>query len=411
MVYNVLIVDDSNFFQVRLKEIINEHPELKVVGIAANGREAVDMARELKPDIISMDYEMPYMDGVSAIKLILSERPVPIVMFSSLTYEGARTTLDALAAGAVDFIPKNFAEVSRNSAELKRKLHETLLTFAKKSNVRVPQAAVPTPSGADASRPLPSARPQDTLGRQPPSAPAAHAPPLSANLVAPKPLDTRPPEARQAEARQAEIRQAEIRPTEPKPTAKPLRGRIRILIIGSSTGGPMALTEVLMQLGASFSVPIVVVQHMPPNFTKALAERLDRQCQVRVKEAATGDQLVPGHVYIAPGGHQLIFERGRGAIKILPGDERMNYKPSVDITFASAANEFGGAVLGVVLTGMGADGCEGARLLKGKAATIWGQDEASCVVYGMPKAVATAGLTDEVLSLAQIARKLSQELG
>lgn len=398
MVYNVLIVDDSNFFQVRLKEIINEHPELKVVGIAANGREAVDMARELKPDIISMDYEMPYMDGVSAIKLILSERPVPIVMFSSLTYEGARTTLDALAAGAVDFIPKNFAEVSRNSAELKRKLHETLLTFAKKSNVRLPPAA-PAPDTAARSPTQPAQRPstQTTPGRQAYGAPAAP----SALPVNPSPVAQKPPEARPVEARSVEAR----------PAAKPLRGRIRVLIIGSSTGGPMALTEVLMQLGANFSVPIVVVQHMPPNFTKALAERLDRQCQVRVKEAATGDQLVPGHVYIAPGGHQLIFERGRGVIKILPGDERMNYKPSVDITFASAANEFGGAVLGVVLTGMGADGCEGARLLKDKGACIWGQDEASCVVYGMPKAVASAGLTDEVLSLVQIARKLGQELG
>ncbi|HNG61259.1 MAG TPA: chemotaxis response regulator protein-glutamate methylesterase, partial [Cellvibrionaceae bacterium] len=390
MVYNVLIVDDSNFFQVRLKEIINEHPELKVVGIAANGREAVDMARDLKPDIISMDYEMPYMDGVSAIKLILSERPVPIVMFSSLTYEGARTTLDALAAGAVDFIPKNFAEVSRNSAELKRKLHETLLTFAKKSNVRVP-APTHTSSNpsADASRPVPAARPRDTQGRQPATPTPSVTPgaaPAYLNPAAHKPLETTSVDSRPNDSR----------PVESRPAAKPLRGRVRLVIIGSSTGGPMALTEVLMQLSASFSVPIVVVQHMPPNFTKALAERLDRQCQVRVKEAATGDQLVPGHVYIAPGGHQLIFERGRGVIKILPGDERMNYKPSVDITFASAANEFGGAVLGVVLTGMGADGCEGARLLKDKTATIWGQDEASCVVYGMPKAVASAGLTDEV---------------
>jgi two-component system chemotaxis response regulator CheB len=173
----------------------------------------------------------------------------------------------------------------------------------------------------------------------------------------------------------------------------------------------MALTDVLLQLKANFSAPIVVVQHMPPNFTKALAERLDRQCQLRVKEASTGDQLVPGHVYIAPGGHQLIFEKGRNAIKILPGDERMNYKPSVDITFASAANEFGAAVLGIVLTGMGADGCEGARLLKERSAVIWGQDEATCVVYGMPKAVAVAGYTDEVLSLDNVARRLAQELG
>ncbi len=399
MVYNVLIVDDSNFFQVRLKEIINEHPELKVVGIAANGREAVDMARELKPDIISMDYEMPYMDGVSAIKLILSERPVPIVMFSSLTYEGARTTLDALAAGAVDFIPKNFAEVSRNSADLKRKLHETLVTFAKKSSVRVPPAALSAapsiaPNEGPGSPRKPETRPrtQEPLGRK-----EGFAPSPMPNVSAATPVTPAQPVV--------------SAPLVQKPAGKALRGRVRLVVIGSSTGGPMALTEVLMQLGANFSVPIVVVQHMPPNFTKALAERLDRQCQVRVKEAASGDQLVPGYVYIAPGGHQLIFERGRGTLKVLPGDERMNYKPSVDITFASAANEFAGAVLGVVLTGMGADGCEGARLLKDRAATIWGQDEASCVVYGMPKAVATAGLTDEVLSLAHIARKLGQELG
>jgi two-component system, chemotaxis family, protein-glutamate methylesterase/glutaminase len=393
VVYNVLIVDDSNFFQVRLKEIINEHPELKVVGIAANGREAVDMARELQPDIISMDYEMPYMDGVSAIKLILNERPVPIVMFSSLTYEGARTTLDALAAGAVDFIPKNFAEVSRNSSELKRKLHETLLTFAKKSNVRAPQPAssppaTPRPSQSNAANA--AAQPFSPQVKRESYTP----PPANVNQPQPVPTNAQP-----------------LKPADVKPLAKPLRGRIRLVVIGSSTGGPMALTEVLMQLSASFTVPVVVVQHMPPNFTKALAERLDRQCQVRVKEAATGDQLSPGHVYIAPGGHQLIFERGRNAIKILPGDDRMNYKPSVDITFASAANEFGGGVLGIVLTGMGADGCEGARLLKDRTSVIWGQDEASSVVYGMPKAVATAGLTDEVLSLVNIARKLSHELG
>lgn len=393
MVFKVLIVDDSNFFQVRLKEIINEHPELNVVGIAANGREAVEMARDLKPDIISMDYEMPYMDGVSAIKLILDERRVPIVMFSSLTYEGAKTTLDALAAGAVDFIPKNFSEVSRNSSELKRKLHETLLTFARKSSPKppppsTPAAVTPEPSRAPPSKPL-AANPVTISNTPPISATRQSAPQVILH------------------EHQSEVSNY----AKEKPAARPLRGRIRLVVIGSSTGGPMALTEVLMQIQAGFTAPIVVVQHMPPNFTKALAERLDRQCQVRVKEAATGDQLTPGHVYIAPGGHQLIFEKGRGSIKILPGDERMNYKPSVDITFASAANEFAGGVLGIVLTGMGADGCEGARLLKDRAAVVWGQDEASCVVYGMPKAVAVAGLTDEVLSLGHIARKLSQELG
>src|SRR5690606_15146718 len=176
----------------------------------------------------------------------------------------------------------------------------------------------------------------------------------------------------------------------------------------ASTGGPVALSEVVQQLPASFSLPIILIQHMPENFTRAFAERLNKICSVSVAEASNGDVLEPGGVLVAPGGKQLIFDR-RGTGKILPGDERVSYRPSVDITFASAANVYGGAVLGIVLTGMGADGCEGARLLKQQGAVIWGQDQASCVVYGMPKAVAVAGLVDEVLPLAEIGPRLVQD--
>lgn len=359
VVYKVLVVDDSSFFQVRLKEIINEHPELNVVGVAANGQEAIDMADKLQPDIISMDYEMPYLDGVSAVRAIMAKRPVPIVMFSSMTYEGARITLDALEAGAVDFIPKNFAEVSRNSAALTRKLHETLLAFARQAKPRVV--------------PPPLAKPAEPSPRNP-------EPVLK-------------PAAKKVETPQAR---------------RNLRGKIKILIIGASTGGPVALSEVLQKLPANFPVPVVIIQHMPENFTRAFAERLDKVCAVRVAEAQDGDMLQPGQVLIAPGGKQLLLDK-RGSVKVLPGDARVSYKPSVDITFASAANSFGAAVLGVVLTGMGADGCEGARLLKEKGALIWGQDQASCVVYGMPKAIATACLTDEVLPLAEIGPRLAQD--
>lgn len=352
MTYKVLVVDDSSFFQVRLKEIINEHPELTVVGIAANGQEAIDLDDKLKPDIISMDYEMPYLDGVSAVRAILAKRKVPIVMFSSMTYEGARITLDALDAGAVDFIPKNFAEVSRNSAALKNKLHETLLLFLRKSPSK--------PAGVAAS-----------------------------------------PRAVETPARE--------RPPVPPAARRSLKNKVRIVIIGASTGGPVALTEVIQKIPENFHLPIIVVQHMPENFTKALAERLDKQCAVRVVEAKDGDQIQAGTVFVAPGGHQLLFDR-RGTIKILPGDARVNYKPSVDITFGSAANHYGGAVLGIVLTGMGADGCEGARLLKQKGAFIWGQDQASCVVYGMPKAVAVAGLTDDVISISNIGARIVQDV-
>lgn len=369
MVYKVLVVDDSNFFQARLKEIINEHPELKVVGVASNGRDAVEMAEQLHPDIISMDYEMPLMDGVSAVRAIMAKRRVPIVMFSSLTYEGARVTLDALDAGAVDFIPKNFAEVSRDSAQLKKKLHDTLLTFAKQAQPRSPAPIRPVPVPTS-----PTPAPPQSRFTEP-----VHVAPFHKKVEA------------------------------PATAHRNLKGKIKILIIGASTGGPVALTEVIQALPASFPLPVVIIQHMPENFTRAFAERLDKVCSVRVSEAANGDMLRPGHVLVAPGGKQLIFDR-HGTIKILPGDNRVSYRPSVDITFASAANIYGGAVLGVVLTGMGADGCEGARLLKERGAVIWGQDEASSVVYGMPKAVASAGLTDEVLPLAQIGPRLAQDL-
>lgn len=367
MPYNVLVVDDSSFFQIRLKEIINEHPELNVIGVAANGQEAIDLAAELKPDIISMDYEMPFLDGVSAVKAIMAARPVPIVMFSSMTYEGARITLEALDAGAVDFIPKNFAEVSRKSASLKKKLQETLLAFARKAKPIVRAAPV----------------------AQEPKTPAPKVVKRQIDPVSPKEIA------------------APIR-SQPRVPKVNLRSKVKLVVIGASTGGPVALTEVVQNLSANFPVPVIVVQHMPENFTKALAERLNKQCAIRVMEAGNGDSLQAGHVYIAPGGHQLILS-GRGTLKVLPGDERLNYKPSVDITFASAASQFSGAVLGIILTGMGADGCEGARLLKQHGAVIWGQDQASCVVYGMPKAIAVAGLTDEVLPLTQIGLRLARD--
>src|SRR5688572_26025197 len=233
VVYKVLVVDDSSFFQVRLKEIINEHPELNVVGVAANGQEAIDMADQLQPDIISMDYEMPYLDGVSAVRAIMAKRPIPIVMFSSMTYEGARITLDALEAGAVDFIPKNFAEVSRNSAGLKRKLQETLLSFARQAKPRAMPLSVYSNKSAEqlASKPEPALKP-----------------------TAPK----------KAEA--------------PTTRNRSLRGKVKILIIGASTGGPVALSEVIQKLPATFPVPVVLIQHMPENFTRAFAERLDKVC-------------------------------------------------------------------------------------------------------------------------------------
>ena len=373
MPFRVLVVDDSNFFQHRLKDIINEHPDLKVIGIASNGREAVEKAAELKPDIITMDFEMPVMDGVTAIKLIMANRKVPILMFSSLTYEGAKVTLDALAAGALDFIPKDFAEVSRSADSLKKKLHERLITLAGASTRAIAPIADTKPAIAPATR--------------------------ASVSVAPSPA--RAPTGTAQDESTKSTGSDNYR----------LKKIPKLLVIGASTGGPVALAEVLITLPVNFPLPIVLVQHMPENFTKAFAERLNKQCSIRVREAVDGDQLQPGLALLAPGGKQLMLDkRNGGSVRVLPDDERVNYKPSLDITFGSAANIYGDKVLGVVLTGMGSDGCNGARMLKEAGSALWSQDEASCVIYGMPMAVARAGLTDKVLSLKEIGPRLVREV-
>lgn len=371
MPVRVLVVDDSNFFQHRLKDLINESPHLKVVGIASNGREAVEKAADLKPDIITMDYEMPVMDGVTAIKQIMAHRKVPILMFSSMTYEGAKITLDALAAGALDFIPKDFAEVSRNSAALKKKLHERLITLAGVL-VRAPTSELPMPSLKPKAAPAP-AEPASATSRAAGNTPATKA------------------------------------ATAPAVDNYHLKKQPKLLVIGASTGGPVALTDVLTPLPANFPLPILLVQHMPENFTRAFAERLNKQCHIRVREAADGDALEPGVALLAPGGKQMMVDK-RGCVRIIRDDDRINYKPSLDITFGSAANAYGDKVLGVVLTGMGSDGCQGARMLKEAGSALWSQDEESCVIYGMPMAVAKAGLTDKVLSLKEIGPRLIKEV-
>ncbi|MFJ1570581.1 MULTISPECIES: chemotaxis response regulator protein-glutamate methylesterase [unclassified Pseudomonas] len=369
MAVKVLVVDDSGFFRRRVSEILSSDPTIQVVGTATNGKEAIDQALSLKPDVITMDYEMPMMDGITAVRHIMQRCPTPVLMFSSLTHEGARVTLDALDAGAVDYLPKNFEDISRNPEKVKQMLCEKVHTISR-SNRRLSSYAAPAPAPA-ASSPAPAS----SLGHTP--APRS-----------PTPAPVRSPAA-PAVAHS------------PAPKRKPYK----LVAIGTSTGGPVALQRVLTQLPASFPAPIVLIQHMPAAFTKAFAERLDKLCRINVKEAEDGDMLRPGLALLAPGGKQMMVD-GRGMVKILPGDERLNYKPCVDITFGSAAKSYGDKVLSVVLTGMGADGREGARLLKQGGSTVWAQDEASCVIYGMPMAIVKANLADAVYSLDDIGRHL-----
>ncbi|MBF8721957.1 protein-glutamate methylesterase/protein-glutamine glutaminase [Pseudomonas guariconensis] len=371
MAVKVLVVDDSGFFRRRVSEILSADPTIQVVGTATNGKEAIDQALALRPDVITMDYEMPMMDGITAVRHIMQRCPTPVLMFSSLTHEGARVTLDALDAGAVDYLPKNFEDISRNPDKVRQLLCEKVHTISR-SNRRFGgyATAIPTPAPAPASQ-----APASSLGSAAPTRSAVPAAPVT--------------------------RSAAGTSHSPAPKRKPYK----LVAIGTSTGGPVALQRVLTQLPASFPAPIVLIQHMPAAFTKAFAERLDKLCKISVKEAEDGDVLRPGLALLAPGGKQMMVD-GRGTVKILPGDERLNYKPCVDITFGSAAKSYGDKVLSVVLTGMGADGREGARLLKQGGSTVWAQDEASCVIYGMPMAIVKANLADAVYSLDEIGKHL-----
>lgn len=353
----VLVVDDSGFFRRRIVEILEADDRINVVGTAANGREAIQKVMELKPDVVTMDIEMPVMDGITAVRRIMKLQPTPILMFSSLSYEGAQATLDALEAGALDFLPKRFDEFSQDREEAKRMLRARVRQIGARG---LGIKAAPAPASASAS-----ARPGMS-----PAVPAR------------------------------------------RPLAPTRRGDYRLVAIGSSTGGPVALQQVLTQLPATFPLPILLIQHMPSTFTPAFAQRLNQQCQITVKEAEDGEMLQKGTAYLAPGGRQLglVDRGGKVLLRVYDGDAGLHYKPSVDLAFASAAEVFPGKVLSVVLTGMGADGREGARALKQGGATVWAQDEASCVIYGMPAAVVEANLADQVLPLSEIGRELAKSV-
>lgn len=341
MSIGVLIVDDSSFFRQQIRTIINAHPKLNVVGEASNGREAIDKTLKLKPDVITMDYEMPLMDGITAVREIMAKQSTPILMFSSLTLKGARVTLDALEAGAVDFLPKSYERVSGSNSSLKQVLVEKLIAIAK-------------PSGGARSLAKPAA-----------------------------------PSARQVES------------------SKRYTQKFELVMIGTSTGGPVALQKVLTQLPANFPTPILLIQHMPGSFTGAFAERLNSQCRIGVKEAQDGDILKPGVAYLAPGGMQMMLT-AKNKVKVFEGDARLNYKPSVDLTFGSAVKHFGNKSLAIVLTGMGADGRDGARLLKQANSIVWAQEGSTCVIDGMPSAVVKANLADEVIGLQDVAGRMAE---
>lgn len=330
----VLVVDDSLFYRRRITEILQRDPLIEVVGYAGDGLEAVEAAHKLDPDVITMDVEMPVMDGIKAVKRIMAESPKPIIMLSAYTHEGAKSTLGALEAGAADFLPK--PQIGDDSLEqivkqLPQRVHALGLQRRNRAAIGV-----------------------------------------------------------------SRFRQNNIEHSH--------RGHYKLVVIGASTGGPVAIQQLLSALPTEFPLPLLIVVHMPESFTPAFAARLNVQCSITVKEAQNGDILRPGQAYLAPGGKQMTLQQQgtRTEIHITDGLPSQTYRPSVDVTMSSAGMIFPNSTLAVVLTGMGSDGKQAAQQLKAKGSTIWSQDEASCTVYGMPQAVEKAGLSDRVLPLHEI---------
>ncbi|KXO14228.1 Chemotaxis response regulator protein-glutamate methylesterase CheB [Moritella sp. JT01] len=398
MKIKVLVVDDSSFFRRRVSEIINADPEMEVIDTAKNGEEAITKAKSLRPDVITMDIEMPVLDGISAVKAIMKDTPTPILMFSSLTHQGAKSTIAALEAGAANFLPKKFEDIAKDKAEAVRLLQQNIKEISKRrSLLRTPRI---TPAPVRSATVAADNRINTAiLQRKNTDASRLHTT-NSVNVRHVAHVDNAAVEART--------------PVTVSRVRKRASGKkYSLMVIGASTGGPVALQNVLTPLRSDFPLPILLIQHMPATFTAAFAARLNTLCQIKVKEAEHGDRLQPGVAYLAPGGKQVLIESKAGGftLKVIESPAGINYKPSVDISFGSAAQLYHDKVLAIVLTGMGADGRDGAKLLKQKGSTIWAQDAQSCVVYGMPQAIVNAGLADDQVNLQQIAERINIEVG
>jgi two-component system, chemotaxis family, protein-glutamate methylesterase/glutaminase len=334
----VLVVDDSALMRRLLCDLLNSSPEIEVVGTARDGREAVAQASRLKPDVVTLDVEMPVVSGLEALPLLLAVHEVPVVMVSALTQEGADVTLQALELGAVDFMPKP----ARNQLTEMRASADLLV-----GKVRT----------AAQSRVRRSHRGRGTTATSPPSSPGASTP-------------ARPPA-----------------PSRPVAAEGPAPGAPGCIVIGISTGGPQALSMVLPLLTPPVP-PVLIVQHMPAQFTGVFAQRLDRSCSVRVKEAAEGDPVLPSQILIAPGGRHMALAGAapRVRVTLLDDDPVSGHRPSIDVLFQSAARIYQSSTVGILMTGMGRDGVEGCKAILAAGGFTLGQDESTSVIYGMNKA-------------------------
>jgi two-component system chemotaxis response regulator CheB len=337
----VLVVDDSAFMRFTISQHLNQSRRIQVVGTAHNGLEALELIPRLQPDVITLDVEMPHLDGLSTLRRIMAENPLPVVMLSSLTGEGALETVQALTLGAVDFIPK-----PSNKANISTIMEDVVAKILRAANARV-------------------------------------SPLVSRVRPAPPPAVTQSKRTRR------------------------LMGGERVVVIGSSTGGPRALCSVIPEIPADIPAAILVVQHMPVGFTRSLAERLDSLSAIQVKEAEPGDIPQVGQVLLAPGGFHMVLD-GFGQVNLNQNQPVHGVRPSVDVTLASVVKQYGPASMAVILTGMGSDGTNGSALVHGAGGLVVAEAESTCVVYGMPRSVVEAGVADKVISLPQIASFINQ---
>ncbi len=390
----VLIVDDSAFMRSALTRMLEEDPEIKVIGQAGDGEEGLRKVEELNPDLVTLDLEMPRLDGIGMLERLMKTNPKPVLIVSSLSVEGAEPTLRALEAGALDFIPK-YQEGGYSLDFLRRELHGKIKAVARRGRFMRPLASPRVESRSRVEVPAASGfrpRPSFSLSRNAASSPSgvreqfrfpAH------SLGGASPMEHVLPSA-----------------------ARVGRPKRDIVAIGVSTGGPPAVQKVLSALPADFPACILIAQHMPATFTEAFARRLDNVCKIHVSEARGGDKIGPGLAYVCPGGRHLRLDM-HGPLPFIdvvsePADAL--YKPSVNVLMESAGNSMGRRVVGVTMTGMGSDGVEGSRILKEKGGYLIAQNEASCVVYGMPKAVVDAGLADEVVGVDSLAASIQDAL-
>lgn len=361
----VLVVDDSSFMRKLITDILERSYQIEVIGVAKNGREAIEQTKRLKPDVISMDIEMPVMNGIEALQVIMKECPTPVIMLSSTEQQSTDNTMLAMESGAVDFVAKPGGSISLNLAEVEKKLVE-----------KIGEAAQITPK----------------------------------KLVRSTVKSTNQPQKSMKSHKKIEkvVKNKEI-------SHKASKKDKTFVIIGTSTGGPRALQEVLTQLPARIGAPILIVQHMPKGFTKSLAERLDRLCGIHVKEAEQGELIQDDVAYIAPGGFHLKMKK-EGADVFIHLDKseppRKAHRPAVDVLFESAAHCNDIQFITVIMTGMGYDGKEGLAYLKNKQPDTISiaESEQTAVIYGMPKAVIEANLADEIVEVDDIAQVIQRML-